>query len=164
MDTTSQKKDAEKSIIRVDAKRLQLFGYVVNNEFQVDVKSCSVIKLYNTIDYSNHSEHRFSNYFKLRETMMRLLLYLLSNASCGYVSSQDILVNVWENYNLSSSSTRLTQVVTELKTRLATIGIDDGFIKASRGKGYTLQGALIVPLYSFSGATNRETEFHYKVK
>ncbi|MFZ1875301.1 MAG: helix-turn-helix domain-containing protein [Chania sp.] len=164
MDTTSQKRDAEKSIIRVDAKKLQLFGYVVNDEFQVDIKSGSVIKLYNTIEYSSYLDFRFSNYFKLRETMMRLLLYLLANASFGYVSNQEILVNVWENYNLSSSSTRLTQVITELKARLATIGIDDSFIKASRGKGYTLQGALIVPLYSFLGTTNRETGFHYKVK
>ncbi|WP_051916933.1 MULTISPECIES: winged helix-turn-helix domain-containing protein [unclassified Serratia (in: enterobacteria)] len=164
MDTASQKREAEKSIVRLDTKKLMLFGYVVNDEFQVDIKSSSVIKLYNTIEYSNQDDQRFSNYFKLRETMMRLLLYLLENASFGYISNEEIMVNVWENYNLSSSSTRLTQVMSELKTRLATIGIDDGFIKASRGKGYTLQGALIVPLYSFLGASNRETEFHCKVK
>ncbi|OMQ21373.1 winged helix-turn-helix domain-containing protein [Serratia oryzae] len=164
MDTAGQKIDAEKSTIKIDANKLMLFGYVVNDEFQVDIKSGSVIKLYNTIEYNSHYDHRFSNYFKLRETMMRLLVYLLENASLGYVSNKDILVNVWENYNLSSSSTRLTQVISELKTRLATIGIDDSFIKASRGKGYTLQGALIVPLYSFWGATHRETGFHYKVK
>ncbi|WP_024912469.1 winged helix-turn-helix domain-containing protein [Chania multitudinisentens] len=154
MDTMSQKDDAEFSNIRVSQKELSLFGYIINDEFQVDIKSGTVIKLYNTIEYSNHFDCRFSNYLKLRETMMRLLLYLLANASFNYVSNQELLVHVWEHYNLSSSSTRLTQVMSELKARLTTIGIDESFIRASRGKGYTLQGALIVPLYIFLGTAS----------
>jgi DNA-binding winged helix-turn-helix (wHTH) protein len=79
--------------------------------------------------------------------MLRLLTYLLAHASCGYVSNQELLVQVWENYNLSSSTTRLTQVISELKARLSKIGIADDFIKSSRGKGYTLRGAHVTPLY-----------------
>ena len=56
MDTASQKREAEKSIVRLDTKKLMLFGYVVNDEFQVDIKSSSVIKLYNTIEYSNQDD------------------------------------------------------------------------------------------------------------
>lgn len=160
----TQKKEAAGTVIISEQTRLFLFGYIVNNEFQIDAESGTVIKLYNNIDCGTHSDYHFSNYLKLHKTMMRLLLYLLENANFGYVSNRDILVHVWENYNLSSSSTRLIQVISKLKERLAVIGIDDSFIKASRGKGYTLQGSLIVPLYSFSGTDNRETGFHYSVK
>lgn len=147
MDSTSQRRYTEASTKGVSQKNLLLFGYVVNNEFQVDIKSGSVIKLYNTIEWSTHSEYRFTNYLKLRETMLRLLTYLLEHANFGYVSNQELLVQVWENHNLSSSTTRLTQVISELKTRLDKIGIDDSFIQVSRGKGYTLRGASIIPLY-----------------
>lgn len=147
MDSTSQREYAGATVSGTNAKSLLLFGYVVNNEFQVDIKSGSVIKLYNTIELGNYSDDRFTNYLKLRETMMRLLTYLLDHAKFGYVSNQELLVQVWENYNLSSSTTRLTQVISELKARLEKIGIDDSLIKASRGKGYTLRGASVIPLY-----------------
>ncbi|WP_431223618.1 winged helix-turn-helix domain-containing protein [Serratia sp. L9] len=147
MDSTSQRKYAGATATGTNAESLLLFGYVVNNEFQVDIKSGSVIKLYNTIEFGSHSEDRFTNFLKLRETMMRLLTYLLAHAKSGYISNQELLVQVWENYNLSSSTTRLTQVISELKARLERIGIDDNFIQASRGKGYTLRGATIIPLY-----------------
>lgn len=147
MDSTSQREYAGATVTGTKAGSLLLFGYVVNNEFQVDIKSGSVIKLYNSIELGNHSDDRFTNYLKLRETMMRLFTYLLAHAKFGYISNQELLVQVWENYNLSSSTTRLTQVITELKTRLEKIGIDESFIQASRGKGYTLRGATIIPLY-----------------
>jgi DNA-binding winged helix-turn-helix (wHTH) protein len=147
MDGTSQIKYAAKPIIEAGGKGLLLFGYVINDEYQVDIKSGSVIKLYNTIEYLHHGDERFTNYLRLRETMLRLLTYLLAHASSGYVSNQELLVQVWENYNLSSSTTRLAQVVTELKARLSKIGIADDFIKSERGKGYTLRGAAVTPLY-----------------
>lgn len=131
-------------IIETGEDGLLLFGYVINDEYQVNIKSGSVIKLYNTMEYG---DERFTNYLKLRETMLRLLTYLLAHANSGYVSNQELLVQVWENYNLSSSTTRLTQVVSELKARLSKIGIADNFIKTERGKGYTLRGASIIPLY-----------------
>lgn len=147
MDDTSQIKYVATPIIETDENGLLLFGYVINDEFQVDIKSGSVIKLYNTIEYHLHGDERFSNYLRLRETMLRLLTYLLAHASSGYVSNQELLIQVWENYNLSSSTTRLTQVIYELKARLGKIGIADDFIKSSRGKGYTLRGASVTPLY-----------------
>ncbi|WP_065685496.1 hypothetical protein, partial [Serratia sp. 14-2641] len=112
MDDTSQIKYAATPIIETREKVLLLFGYIINNEYQIDIKSGSVIKLYNTMEYG---DERFTNYLRLRETMLRLLTYLLAHASCGYVSNQELLVQVWENHNLSSSTTRLTQVISELK-------------------------------------------------
>ncbi|WP_411751575.1 winged helix-turn-helix domain-containing protein [Serratia sp. (in: enterobacteria)] len=147
MDDTSQIKYVATPIIETGESELLLFGYIINDEYQVDIKSGSVIKLYNTIEYSHNGDERFSNYLKLRETMLRLLTYLLAHASSGYVSNQELLVQVWENYNLSSSTTRLTQVVSELKARLSKIGMADDFIKTTRGKGYTLRGAAVTPLY-----------------
>lgn len=147
MDSMNQFKYAATSITETDGKRLLLFGYVINDEYQVDIKSRSVIKLYNTIECSHHFSGEFTNYLKLRETMMRLLNYLLAHGSIGYVSNQELLVQVWENYNLSSSTTRLAQVVSELKARLEKIGLANDFIKATRGKGYTLRGAAVTPLY-----------------
>jgi DNA-binding winged helix-turn-helix (wHTH) protein len=144
MDDTSQIRHAATPIIETGDSELFLFGYIINNEFQVDIQSGSVIKLYNTMEYG---DERFTNYLKLRETMLRLLTYLLAHASSGYVSNQELLVQVWENYYLSSSTTRLTQVVAELKARLSKIGIASDFIKSSRGKGYTLRGASVTPLY-----------------
>ncbi|CAM4216581.1 winged helix-turn-helix domain-containing protein [Serratia silvae] len=147
MDGTSQIKYVADPIVETGEGGLLLFGYIINNEYQVDIKSGSVIKLYNTIEYHHHGDERFTNYLRLRETMLRLLTYLLAHASSGYVSNQELLVQVWENYNLSSSTTRLTQVVAELKARLSKIDIADDFIKTARGKGYTLRGASITPLY-----------------
>ncbi|WP_337048562.1 winged helix-turn-helix domain-containing protein [Serratia fonticola] len=147
MDVTSQFKYVAAPITKAGESGLLLFGYIINDEYQVDIKSSSVIKLYNTIEYPHQDEERFTNYLRLRETMLRLLTYLLAHASCGYVSNQELLVQVWENHNLSSSTTRLTQVISELKARLSKIGIADDFIKSSRGKGYTLRGASVTPLY-----------------
>lgn len=147
MNSTKQIKYAASRIIHVGEKSLSLFGYIINDQYQVDIKSSSVIKLYNTIEYGHQSNGEFTNYLKLRETMLRLLNYLLAHASAGYVSNQELLVQVWENHNLSSSSTRLAQVIAELKARLEKIGLAEDFIKATRGKGYTLHGASVTPLY-----------------
>ncbi|WP_157834736.1 MULTISPECIES: helix-turn-helix domain-containing protein [unclassified Serratia (in: enterobacteria)] len=147
MDSKRKVKYAATRIINVGEKNLSLFGYIIDDQYQVDIKSSSVIKLYNTIECSHQPNGEFTNYLKLRETMLRLLNYLLAHASVGYVSNQELLVQVWENHNLSSSTTRLMQVISELKSRLEKIGLANDFIKASRGKGYTLRGASITPLY-----------------
>ncbi|HGM5491402.1 TPA: transcriptional regulator [Serratia fonticola] len=147
MNSKKQIKYAAERTINVDEKNLSLFGYIINDEHLVDIKSNSVSKLYHTIECSHQTNGEFTHYLKLRETMLRLLNYLLAHASAGYVSNQELLVQVWENHNLSSSSTRLAQVISELKARLEKIGLAEDFIKATRGKGYTLRGASVTPLY-----------------
>lgn len=86
--------------------------------------------------------------------MMRLFLYLLSHAGEHHISNRELMTCVWEQHNLSSSSVRLSQVISELKSKLLRIGMASDFIKMSRGRGYTLQGNRIIPLYIFGTDNN----------
>ena len=48
-----------------------------------------------------------TEFFILRDTMMRLFLYLLQNACDRIVTNEEILYHVWDLHGLKSSSQRL---------------------------------------------------------
>ncbi|GAA3885820.1 winged helix-turn-helix domain-containing protein [Gibbsiella dentisursi] len=95
----------------------------------------------------------------LRDTMMRLFVYLLKNANGGIVCNEDILFHVWDQHGLKSSSQRLWQVMQQLKIKMIALGAPHDFImrvEGFNGKGYTLKSDLIRPYYFICEKTNKE--------
>lgn len=84
---------------------------------------------------------------KLRETMLRLLKFIIENADKEIINNEDIIIDVFESKNLLSSNQRLWQVMKELKFRLAYLGIPDDFILKSASKGYYVKDSMITTLY-----------------
>ncbi|EFE96109.1 hypothetical protein [Serratia odorifera] len=64
----------------------------------------------------------------LRQTMFRLLDFLLERGSSGLLRDEVIMRVVWESYGLKSSAPRLWQVMNELNKKLWGLGIDKGFL------------------------------------
>lgn len=87
---------------------------------------------------------------KLRQTMARLLEYLLTNAQERVVSDNEIMMNVWEGYDLKSSSQRLWQVMENLKSILLKIGVSCYFIMRVNSNGYLIRKDTTLGLYAKS--------------
>lgn len=118
-------------------------GYYIGKYVQLDLnyrrisnfdkKNCSAVKAY-----------------RLRDTMLRLLLFLLQNANDEVVLLKDVLYHVWDKEGLQSSSQRLWQVMQLLQFRLLALHVPHDFItfcQTAEGKGIRLKGNMIKPYY-----------------
>ncbi|WP_434638885.1 winged helix-turn-helix domain-containing protein [Klebsiella sp. I138] len=85
---------------------------------------------------------------RVRRTMENLLIYLLENAHGAVVSDESLMLNVWEENSLSSSTQRLGQVIKALKNIIVKAGIEEPVIFRLPGRGYTLDSGLVFPMYS----------------
>lgn len=83
----------------------------------------------------------------LRQTMFRLLEFLLEKGNSGLVRDEIIMRSVWEAYGLKSSTPRLWQVMNELKKKLSSLGMDEDLIMRVEGRGYMLNTAGYEPVY-----------------
>lgn len=119
---------------------LVLFGYLIDDLFQLDIQGGTITKL-------SKKSSRYNEVIKLRATMMRLFILLMSEADEQVISHYDLLTQIWENNGLMASHQRLSHVVARLKTKLALIGIPLTFITTVHGKGYTISGHSIIKLY-----------------
>ncbi|WP_227317616.1 winged helix-turn-helix domain-containing protein [Cedecea davisae] len=122
-----------------------LIGYYIANNVQLEIAGRKLS--------SFDSKSRQLNCFVLRETMLRLFLFLLENANGKIVSNEKILYEVWDLHGLKSSSQRLWQVMQALKYRLATLGVQHDFImriETSEVKGYSLKNEMIRPFYFYA--------------
>ncbi|WP_187389353.1 MULTISPECIES: hypothetical protein [Klebsiella] len=79
--------------------------------------------------------------------MSRLLLFLLEKGHIGLIRDEHIMKNVWEMHGLKASGPRLWQVVNDLKTKLARVGIDDNFIMRVEGRGYLINNLYFESIY-----------------
>ncbi|WP_034947287.1 hypothetical protein [Erwinia oleae] len=119
-----------------------LIGYYIGNNVQLDISCKKLI--------SFDAKKRAVRYYVLRETMLRLFLYLLQNANGKIITSEELLYNVWDLHGLKSSSQRLWQVMQALKFRLASLGVDHDFImriETFEMKGHILKPDMIRPYY-----------------
>ncbi|RWR00939.1 hypothetical protein ED28_15930 [[Pantoea] beijingensis] len=123
-----------------DANR-QVFGYFIHPDVQVDIVHNRIINI-NAVGLS-----RGGNIITLRKTMMRLLAYLLENANGKVIQNDEILLNVWDKYELSSSTQRLWQVMQALRQRLNAVGIPNDFIIRVETKGFFIREGAVTPLY-----------------
>ncbi|MEP9846557.1 helix-turn-helix domain-containing protein [Klebsiella sp. GG_Kp175] len=83
----------------------------------------------------------------LRQTMFRLLEFLLEKGNSGLLRDEVIMRAVWEGYGLKSSAPRLWQVMSELRKKLNVLGADNDFIMRVEGRGYMVNAADYEPIY-----------------
>lgn len=120
----------------------ELVGYYIGDNFQFDIMH----KKFTSYD----SKGRPQNFFVMRETMMRLFLYLLQNACDRIVTNEEILYNVWDLHGLRSSSQRLWQVMQSLRFKLAMLGVSHDFImriETIEVKGFSIKKGSVRPLF-----------------
>lgn len=83
----------------------------------------------------------------LNEVQARLLLFLLMNCTHNIINKDNIMRSVWDEFSLSSSNQRLWQTINELRKKLSSIGLPDGFIESVHGAGYSVCDSEVKPLY-----------------
>ncbi|MBH3283830.1 hypothetical protein I5N59_24155 [Serratia marcescens] len=118
-----------------------VFGYLIDGRILFDVYSGRLLNIQRiSIGSGVHS-------IVIRETMSRLLAFLLSCRDRDKITAYDILFNVWDKYGLQSSNQRLWQAMQVLKSRLDTMGIPDDFIVKTDMGIYKIRGELVASLY-----------------
>lgn len=120
----------------------ELFGFLIDNEIQLDIKNRRLIRINTTPEKAV----TFSLVL-LNETMVQILVFLLKNAKNNEpVYKREILKQVWDEYDYSSSSQRLWKVVKDLRVRLAVIGVPHDFIFIDKGC-YSLNSQAVTALF-----------------
>ncbi|MCX8957833.1 winged helix-turn-helix domain-containing protein [Erwinia psidii] len=130
----------------MDQHSRKVFGYVIERDIQVNIIQSRVIN----INHLNHDD--ITAIVTLRKTMMRLFIYLLENADSGVIQHEDILLNVWDKYGLSSSNQRLWQVMRCLRNKLSSLGIPDDFItriESGPHRGYQISKNKVTTVYYY---------------
>jgi len=84
----------------------------------------------------------------LRKTMSHVLEYLFENATIDVVTDSELMENVWDKHGLSSSTQRVWQVMSNLKSKLFFLGLSDDLILRVSKKGYLLKGDSVERLFS----------------
>jgi len=84
----------------------------------------------------------------LRKTMSHVLEYLFENATIDVVTNSELMENVWDKHGLSSSTQRVWQVMSNLKSKLFFLGLSDDVILRVSKKGYLLKGDSVERLFS----------------
>lgn len=84
----------------------------------------------------------------LRKTMSHVLEYLFENATIDVVTDSELMENVWDKHGLSSSTQRVWQVMSNLKSKLFFLGLSDDVILRVSKKGYLLKGDSVERLFS----------------
>lgn len=118
-----------------------IFGYRLGSGVYLDIENKWLI---NAVGERHTGKIRK---IKLRETMLRLLKFIIENSEKEIIYNEEIIIDVFESKNLLASNQRLWQVMKELKFRLAYLGIPDDFILKSASKGYYVKDNMITTLY-----------------
>lgn len=119
----------------------ELFGYYIGQDIQLDIIHKHLINTGGRIKAGKRDR------IPLRDTKLRLLMYLLAQGDKGVITTQRLMVNVWDKFGLRSSAPRLWQVMQDLKLTLSMMGIDDDFISRVDNKGYQVNMAIVTALY-----------------
>jgi len=118
----------------------RLFGFLIDEETLLDITQRRLVRFTDTSSVNSMTIRVVS----LNATMARLLTLLLITGSESIISKNDILINVWEGHDLSSSSQRLWHAISELKKKLSVVGISDDFILNIRDTGYFINSQYTV--------------------
>lgn len=129
-----------------------LFGYYISQDIQFDIIHKHLINTGGKIKPGTRSR------IPLRDTKLRLLMFLLANADKGVITTQRLMVNVWDKYGLRSSAPRLWQVMQDLKLTLSMMGVEDDFISRVDNKGYQVNADKVSALYCESRLQNQLTQ------
>lgn len=121
------------------------YGFLINDNIQVDVNQRRIIKLH--LSDEKRSNVMTVTVITLKDINMALLTYLLSSDKEKPVKREDIMRNVWDNRNLKSSSQALWATLKDLKSNLAMVGLDENFISIDRSYRYSINAKKIEKLY-----------------
>lgn len=121
---------------------MRKFGYILGD----DSNGVLVLKENRVLIPLNFHNISQKNIY-LRQTMFRLLEFLLERGNSGLLRDEIIMRSVWEAYGLKSSAPRLWQVMNELKKKLSGLGVDNDLIMRVEGRGYMLNTAGYEPVY-----------------
>ena len=122
---------------------LQTYGFLIDHCIYIDIKKGCIFRLESV---HSTSESPFG-FLYLNDTMMSLFSYLLIHARTQFVTKEEVLKNVWDENNLSSSGTRLWQVFTSLKHKLALLNLPDDLIRYEKRKGFFIEHENILTIY-----------------
>ncbi|CAI2136028.1 transcriptional regulator [Serratia quinivorans] len=117
------------------------FGYLIANDILFDINGKKIVNI-------NFKSTEFGGQCTaLRDTMARLLVYLIENRDSTLISTDDLLFHVWDQHGLQSSTQRLWQVIQQLNIRLEAIGVPNSFIYHIDKKYYKVRWGFVTPLY-----------------
>lgn len=120
-----------------------LQGFLIGNEIHFDIQRN---RLYRFSVNGSDRNVSFSSVF-FNDTMKQLLVYLLEHARGKKVTKEELLTNIWDANNLSSSTQRLWQVIRKLNKKLMVLGLPCDFIQSTQGSGYIINYPDIIPFY-----------------
>lgn len=118
-----------------------IFGYLISGDVLFDIKNGSLVSI------STKRSEVGAHSIVLRETMFRLLVYLLDNRDKTFITIDELLFQVWDQYGLQSSNQRLWQVMQALNSRLISVGVPSDFIVRKDSKSYRVKEGFVEPLY-----------------
>lgn len=118
---------------------IKLLGYRIDNRLYYSVENKTLISL----DGSEKS-------IPLRTTKARLLEYLLLKSGSKIITDQELLINIWDKYGLSSSSQRLWLVMRELKVILGGFNVSDDLFMRVENNGYLVDIAFVREVVEFT--------------
>lgn len=118
---------------------IKLLGYRIDNRLYYSVENKTLISL----DGSEKS-------IPLRTTKARLLEYLLLKSGGEIITDQELLINIWDKYGLSSSSQRLWLVMRELKVILGGFNVSDDLFIRVENNGYLVDVAFVREVVEFT--------------
>ena len=118
---------------------IKLLGYRIDNRLYYSVENKTLISL----DGSEKS-------IPLRTTKARLLEYLLLKSGSKIITDQELLINIWDKYGLSSSSQRLWLVMRELKVILGVFNVSDDLFIRVENNGYLVDVAFVREVVEFT--------------
>ena len=118
---------------------IKLLGYRIDNRLYYSVENKTLISL----DGSEKS-------IPLRTTKARLLEYLLLKSGSKIITDQELLINIWDKYGLSSSSQRLWLVMRELKVILGGFNVSDDLFLRVENNGYLVDVAFVREVVEFT--------------
>ncbi|WP_235186727.1 winged helix-turn-helix domain-containing protein [Serratia sp. DD3] len=121
----------------------EIYGFLIDEEILFDINKKRLIR------FSDDTELRAVTIsaVSLSVNLVRLLTLLLTSEKGVVVSKNDILNNVWEDNNLSSSSQRLWHAINELRRKLMAMGLSSDFISSVRDSGYFINNHKVTPLF-----------------
>lgn len=121
----------------------EIYGFLIDEEILFDINKKRLIR------FSDDTELRAVtiSVVSLSVNLVRLLTLLLTSEKGVVVSKNDILNNVWEDNNLSSSSQRLWHAINELRRKLMAMGLSSDFISSVRDSGYFINNHKVTPLF-----------------
>ncbi|KAF1369646.1 MAG: helix-turn-helix domain-containing protein [Yokenella regensburgei] len=120
-----------------------LHGFMIGKEVHVDIANKRAYR----IPVSNSDKTVMFAAVFFNKTMLRLFLYMLMHADERHVSRDELFSHVWEEHNLSPSTQRLWQVVSNLNKKLSVLGLPADFILSTKGCGYFVNHQGVIPLY-----------------